>query len=344
MRVLLFVLLLPTPARAQDEYQTELPSSVAEFYQALAPYGTWFVLPERGWVWQPDPAEVGSDFVPYTQGHWVLTDVGWTFVSDHPWGWAPFHYGRWFLDDRYGWLWEPGTDWAPAWVDWRAGAGYVGWAPLAPDWYGPADDLWGWSFVEEPYFVAPQLGGYLVAGRRFPHFHDTQHLHERHDVGGMRVPVGPPPQQIAQRVGRPIQPVPVARVQRQAALWSPRLAPHVAGREVPPPTRIPPPPTTRAPAPGQPHAIQPAARQATRPPPPPAPMRLPPVPQVAPPRPQPPPLAPRAAPPPTRPPPAPAPHVAPPPPPHVAPPPPPPVRPAAPPPPAAHPAAPPQRH
>src|SRR5262249_44023310 len=32
----------------------------------------------------------------------------------------------------YGWIWVPRTEWAPAWVAWRSGAGYVGWAPLPP--------------------------------------------------------------------------------------------------------------------------------------------------------------------------------------------------------------------
>ena len=31
-----------------------------------------------------------------------------------------------------GWCWIPGTTWGPAWVNWRWGGGYVGWAPMAP--------------------------------------------------------------------------------------------------------------------------------------------------------------------------------------------------------------------
>jgi len=33
---------------------------------------------------------------------------------------------------EFGWIWVPHTQWAPAWVSWRQGAGYVGWAPLPP--------------------------------------------------------------------------------------------------------------------------------------------------------------------------------------------------------------------
>jgi len=61
-----------------------------------------------------------------------MTDYGNTWVSDYSWGWAPFHYGRWYYDDYYGWTWIPGYEWAPAWVVWRSGGGYYGWAPMAP--------------------------------------------------------------------------------------------------------------------------------------------------------------------------------------------------------------------
>ena len=76
---------------------------------------------------------VGDDFSPYaTGGDWLQTEYGWTWISDWDWGWAPFHYGRWLAVAERGWCWMPGTLWGPAWVSWRAGGGYVGWAPLAP--------------------------------------------------------------------------------------------------------------------------------------------------------------------------------------------------------------------
>ena len=52
--------------------------------------------------------------------------------TNYSWGWAPFHYGRWYHDDYYGWAWVPGYEWAPAWVSWRSGGGYYGWAPMSP--------------------------------------------------------------------------------------------------------------------------------------------------------------------------------------------------------------------
>ena len=69
------------------------------FYDQLGPYGTWVNYPGYNYVWIPN---AGPDFSPYaTEGHWVLTSFGWTWISDYPWGWAPFHYGRWFYDQRF---------------------------------------------------------------------------------------------------------------------------------------------------------------------------------------------------------------------------------------------------
>jgi hypothetical protein len=103
----------------------------SDFYQPLAPYGYWAELPRHGWCWYP--AYVDQGWRPYSNGHWVWTDGGWYWESEEPWAWATYHYGRWTWDDYYGWVWVPGTDWAPSWVAWREGGGYVGWAPLPPD-------------------------------------------------------------------------------------------------------------------------------------------------------------------------------------------------------------------
>ena len=101
------------------------------FYNALTPYGEWVYNDRYGWCWYPD--NISVDWRPYTEGSWLYTDAGWTFNSTAPYGWATFHYGRWFYDDDQGWLWYPDTEWAPAWVAWRYNKNHVGWAPLTPD-------------------------------------------------------------------------------------------------------------------------------------------------------------------------------------------------------------------
>ena len=140
-------------ARYDDGYD---PSAYQQFQSALAPYGTWADDPAYGVIWIPSPAQVGDDFTPYaTNGDWLDTEYGWTWSSGYSWGWAPFHYGRWVSSAR-GWAWVPGTLWGPAWVSWRAGGGYVGWAPLPPRGVSLASPIGAgtpWRFM-----VAGQLG------------------------------------------------------------------------------------------------------------------------------------------------------------------------------------------
>ena len=125
--------------------------SPSDFYDALAPYGSWVNVGPYGQCWRP--ANVVRDWRPYTQGYWEWTDAGWYWVSDEPWAWACYHYGQWMFDPVYGWVWLPGTDWAPAWVVWREAPDYIGWAPCGP-------------------------GGVVVAGAPFV-FVDIHHFHDR---------------------------------------------------------------------------------------------------------------------------------------------------------------------
>ena len=53
-------------------------------------------------------------------------------MSYDPWGGDPYHYGTWSRSDAYGWVWIPGTIWAPAWVTWYVGDNDIGWAPVPP--------------------------------------------------------------------------------------------------------------------------------------------------------------------------------------------------------------------
>jgi hypothetical protein len=136
----LFALLAGTTTlvRAQDyqsDYQDDGYStgnvSLQTFYDELSPYGTWIQDPQYGYVWRPDVDQ--NEFRPYySNGRWAMTEYGNTWVSNYDWGWAPFHYGRWVINSYRQWIWLPDTNWGPAWVDWRSGDGYYGWAPMAP--------------------------------------------------------------------------------------------------------------------------------------------------------------------------------------------------------------------
>ena len=103
------------------------------FQDQLRPFGRWVDVPPYGPAWQPTDALVIPGWRPYlNQGYWVNTDAGFYWHSDAPYGDIVFHYGRWMRDVRYGWVWIPGYDWAPAWVSWRHAEGFAGWAPLPP--------------------------------------------------------------------------------------------------------------------------------------------------------------------------------------------------------------------
>ncbi|WP_432708029.1 DUF6600 domain-containing protein [Pedobacter sp.] len=129
--VLVLGLILLLAGTTQKATAQDYDVSLQTFYDELSPYGTWIQDREYGYVWRPDVDQ--RDFRPYyTDGRWVMTEYGNTWVSDYDWGWAPFHYGRW-VNNRYNeWVWIPDTVWGPAWVTWRSGGGYFGWAPLGP--------------------------------------------------------------------------------------------------------------------------------------------------------------------------------------------------------------------
>ncbi|HZQ48210.1 MAG TPA: DUF6600 domain-containing protein, partial [Verrucomicrobiae bacterium] len=103
------------------------------FYNSLAPYGSWIYIAGAGRCWQPTVCVGNHGWQPYfDRGRWIYTDCGWYWRSDYSWGWAAFHYGRWFNDEHRGWCWRPDHVWGPAWVSWRHSADYCGWAPLPP--------------------------------------------------------------------------------------------------------------------------------------------------------------------------------------------------------------------
>jgi hypothetical protein len=153
-----------SPGYAQRDNSEYSEITFQQFYDALSPYGEWVDYPNYGYVWVPDE----MNFRPYnSNGYWVYTDYGWTWASNYEWGWAPFHYGRWLYDEEYGWMWVPGYDWAPAWVSWRSGGDYYGWAPLGPQInisinFGSGIPYSYWSFVPRRYINEPRINNYYI--------------------------------------------------------------------------------------------------------------------------------------------------------------------------------------
>jgi len=114
-------------------------------YQQLDAYGDWRTDPIYGPVWYPYMTVV--NWAPYRYGHWeYILPWGWTWIDDAPWGFAPFHYGRWVLISLR-WCWVPGPVvvrpvYAPAlvafvgtsgaYVSLSSGQPGMAWFPLAP--------------------------------------------------------------------------------------------------------------------------------------------------------------------------------------------------------------------
>src|SRR2546421_3941324 len=122
----------PPTERATGTDEHRPTASYDTFYTQLDRYGDGRETSDYGYVWQPRQAQ-SRTWRPYTDGHWVYTDAGWTWVSEEPFGWATYHYGRWTRLRNIGWIWVPGDEWAPAWVSWRKSDDYIGWAPLPPE-------------------------------------------------------------------------------------------------------------------------------------------------------------------------------------------------------------------
>lgn len=134
------------PGSASDARQGRYVSPEMTGATDLDAYGRWDQSTEYGALWFP--RGVAADWAPYREGRWAwVAPWGWTWVGDEPWGFAPFHYGRWVIY-RGAWAWVPGRPvarpvYAPALVAWigtpavsvslQIGARpAVGWFPLAP--------------------------------------------------------------------------------------------------------------------------------------------------------------------------------------------------------------------
>ena len=157
--------------------QAQQPVPLDFFYDNLAPYGSWQEVGDYGYCWQPYDVDPG--WQPYSNGRWVYTDVGWTWDSYEPFGWAVYHYGRWANLNGIGWIWVPGNEWGPGWVSWRHSPRYVGWAPLPPEalflraigFSGWVDDYYNigpnnYRFVENQNFGSPRLNSVFIDQRQ----------------------------------------------------------------------------------------------------------------------------------------------------------------------------------
>ena len=166
------------------------------FYTSLSPYGTWMEIGFGSPVWRP--TNIRRSWSPYSQGQWIYTDYGWYWDSFEPFGEVVYHYGRWYFDDYYGWIWIPDDEWAPAWVDWRYDDDYIGWAPLSPyalfsinigihytyDYYVP---YYHWNYVQYNHFCDDNVYNYYVGPKYKYRVHNNTKMRTNYSYHNGRV-------------------------------------------------------------------------------------------------------------------------------------------------------------
>ncbi len=111
-------------------------------YDDLDEYGTWQKVKGYGYAWTPN--HIDNSWSPYRDGRWLWIDPwGWTWVGEEPWGFTPYHYGRWVAVGQR-WYWIPGPRksraiYAPALVVFISTRSEdIAWFPLGPgDVYTP---------------------------------------------------------------------------------------------------------------------------------------------------------------------------------------------------------------
>lgn len=135
----------------------KLPPAVFEFAQKYGNlYGEWLWHDLYGYVWRPffndlrypwgspTGSAIGGagwgtwqhylaawgNWQPYFYGEWSSYNGRLYWVPGEPWGWVPYHLGLWMWDKKSGWIWMPGSLFAPAWVDWAFWSDHYFWRPF----------------------------------------------------------------------------------------------------------------------------------------------------------------------------------------------------------------------
>ncbi|OYW77899.1 MAG: hypothetical protein B7Z37_02030 [Verrucomicrobia bacterium 12-59-8] len=212
------------------------------FYDRLAPFGRWFDVNGYGYCWRPTITVAG--WRPYVDGCWVWSSLGWAWQTNEPFGWATYHYGRWVNLAHYGWIWVPGSEWAPAWVAWRQSRDCVGWAPLPPEpgafsgVYRDCDSRYGlgptsYTFINTNQFVSPTyINVYAPVTRQtviFQHSVNVTQIVRSRSHGHAFVQQGGPPRAQMEQACR--QPVPQRQVQTMHADEMPEQQQHHGRRD-----------------------------------------------------------------------------------------------------------------
>ncbi len=135
----------------------KMPLAVFHFAQKFSNiHGEWLWDSYFGYVWRPflnDQRYPWGNWRPYYTGRWTSVDNQLFWVPTEPWGWVPYHLGIWTWDAKKGWLWIPGSFFAPAWVDWAFYFGRFSWRPwMYEDWLWYSYSGFGGSYI--PFYAS----------------------------------------------------------------------------------------------------------------------------------------------------------------------------------------------
>ena len=145
-----------------------LPPAVFYFAQRYGnSYGEWLWNDLYGYVWRPflNRLEYPWGWQPYYYGRWSSLDGQLYWVPEEAWGWIPYHLGVWQWDKKLGWVWLPGSLFAPAWVDWEFFFGDFGWRPYGLfDWFAGFSTGFFYDGGAWNYFIPGDPGSIPVPG------------------------------------------------------------------------------------------------------------------------------------------------------------------------------------
>ncbi|KTD22929.1 DUF6600 domain-containing protein [Legionella londiniensis] len=153
-------------------------------YAELEKHGQWKTIKQYGTVWIP--RTVQKKWAPYRSGQWIwVSGWGWTWVDEQPWGFAPFHYGRWLYIEQQ-WAWVPGPlevepIYAPALVAFIGGTKFklqvgsqtngIAWFPLAPgEVYIPPYQ------VSQNYFIQVNISNTIINQTYVTNIYNNQNV------------------------------------------------------------------------------------------------------------------------------------------------------------------------
>lgn len=147
-----------------------LPQAVFYFAQNFGNlYGQWVWHDLYGYVWRPyyNDYYPWGNWSPYIYGKWAGYQSQLFWIPSEPWGWVPYHLGIWMWDKNKGWLWLPGSAFAPAWAVWDFYLGHYFWRPWTLfDWYYGPTYISGFYYAGyQDYYYQPGPGQPIPPGQ-----------------------------------------------------------------------------------------------------------------------------------------------------------------------------------